>query len=155
MSLRITVKMVGLIVILMTSGKGVYSQSKEEKQAIDQTVRKINSMALEKLHLDFGSKNTTKEANIYRNKKTKRIRRIDYIEYSDWYYLESRQYYNEDGKLIFILCNNPARIYYRDDPDKKKKAELDRTVYYPSTEIFMKEMKKVLRLYSRFEEDHG
>ncbi|MDH5682816.1 MAG: hypothetical protein OEZ36_14585, partial [Spirochaetota bacterium] len=143
------------IIIPMIFSGGVFSQSPGDRQAIDLTVRKINSMALEKLHLDFGGKNAIKEADIYRNRETKRIRRIDYIEYSDWYYLESRQYYNKDGKLIYILCNNPARIYYETRPDKKKQAELNKTVYYPSTEKFMKEMRKILRMYSRFEEDHA
>ncbi len=132
-----------------------WSITKKESD-IDREVHKINTIKYERLELYYEVGLTHKKAVLYRD-TNKTIRRIDYIDYQDWYYLAVRQYYNKDGQIILLICNSPARIYFSKGKPIGESAQkqANTTVWYRSIKDYRKETLSELRLGKDFEEDHG
>ncbi len=122
----------------------------------DEEVHKINTINYERLELSYQVGLTHKKAVLYRD-NNKTIRKIDYIEYQDWYYLAVRQYYGKNGQIIFLICNSPARIYFSKAKPIGKLAQkqANTTVWYRSTKDYRKQTLSELRAGKKYEEDNG
>ncbi len=122
----------------------------------DKEVNKINRITYERLELYYQVGLTHKKIVLFRD-KGKKIRKIDYTSYQNWYYLSTRHYFSKDEKTIFLICNSPARIYFSNAKPvgKSGQKQANDTVWFRSVQEFRKRTLEELRLGKDFEEDHG